>query len=179
MSQQVHDPNRRQRYEFHPEGENVIVDVWVEPGGDVPPHYHPSQEERFSVLEGRVRFKVGGRKVIAGAGDELVASPGVKHAFKNVGDNEARMRVEVRPALDLQEFMESAAELAQEGLYTRRGIPTSLKGAVRMAEFIDRHREGTVICSPPPAVQRVLLAPLLRFSRRRGRGNDTAPAARV
>jgi quercetin dioxygenase-like cupin family protein len=165
MSEQVHDPNRRQRYQFRREGENLVVDVWAQPGADVPPHLHPSQEERFAVLEGRVRFKVGGRKVIAGPGDELVAPPGVKHSFKNIGAGEARLRVNVRPALKLQEFLEEAAALAREGAYTRRGIPRSPKGAVRMAEFIERHRDGTVICSPPPAVHRILLAPLLRFSR--------------
>ena len=163
--EEVWDPNRRQHYAFTREGENLVVDVRVQPGGDVPPHFHPAQEERFAVLEGRVRFKVGGRKVIAGPGDELVAPPRVKHSFKNIGDGEARLRVNVRPALKLQEFLEGAAALAREGAYTRRGIPRSLRGAVRMAEFIERHRDGTVICSPPPAVQRILLAPLLRFSR--------------
>jgi quercetin dioxygenase-like cupin family protein len=165
MSEQVHDPNRRQRYEFRREGENLIVDVWAEPRADVPAHFHPAQEERFAVLEGRLRFKVGGRKLIAGPGDELAVPPGVKHSFKNIGDSEARLRVEVRPALRLQEFLEGAAALARAGAYTRRGIPRTPKGAVQMAEFIERHRDGTVICSPPPALQRVLLAPLLRFSR--------------
>jgi hypothetical protein len=44
VSELVHDPNRRQRYAFHPTGENLLVDVLVEPGGDVPAHVHPSQE---------------------------------------------------------------------------------------------------------------------------------------
>lgn len=166
MSEYVHDPNRRQRYAFRREGENLVVDVWVQPGGDVPTHVQPTQEERFAVLEGRVRFKVGGRKVIAGPGDEVVVAPGVKHSFKNVGDGEAHLRVDVRPALELQGFLEDAAALARAGLYTRRGIPTSPKGAVRMAEFIERYRDLVVISWPPPAVQRIMLAPLLRFSRR-------------
>src|SRR2546425_331360 len=125
MSERVHDPNRRQQYEFHRDGDDLVVDVWVQPGGDVPPHLHPAQEEHFHVLEGRVRFKVGGKKVMGGPGDELTAPRRVKHSFKNVGEGEARLRVRVSPAGGLQEFLEEGAALAREGLYTRRGLPTS------------------------------------------------------
>jgi quercetin dioxygenase-like cupin family protein len=166
MSKPVYDPNRRLRYAFSRDGENLVVDIWAQPGADVPTHFHPSQEERWAILEGRVRFKVGGRKLVAGAGDELVAAPGVKHSFKNIGDREARLRANVRPALELQAFLEDAAALARAGFYTRRGFPTSPRGAVRMAEFIERYRDLVVICWPPQVVQRLLLAPLTRFSGR-------------
>lgn len=167
MTDLVHDPNRRQRYDFHPAGENLLVDIWVEPGGDVPAHVHPSQEERWSVIEGRARFRVGGRKVMVGPGDELVAPPGVKHSFKNVGDGDARLRVEVRPALTLQEFLEEAARLARAGLYTRRGIPKGPRAMLELADLLERHRESTVVAFPPPVVQRTLLFPLARRRRRR------------
>jgi quercetin dioxygenase-like cupin family protein len=167
MTDLVHDPNRRQRYEFHPAGENLLVDIWVEPGGDVPAHVHPSQEERWSVIEGRARFRVGGRKLMVGPGDELVAAPGVKHSFKNVGDGQARLRVEVRPALTLQEFLEEAARLARAGLYTRRGIPKGAGAMLELADLLERHRESTVVAFPPPVVQRALLFPLARRRRRR------------
>ncbi|HEY3018650.1 MAG TPA: cupin domain-containing protein [Solirubrobacteraceae bacterium] len=167
MSEQVYDPNRRQRYEFRREGENLIVEVEVAPGGDVPPHFHPAQEERWTVREGQVRFKVGKRKVVPEPGVELVVPPRTKHSFKNVGDREARIHVEVRPALELQAFLEDAAALSRAGVYTRRGVVKTPRGALRMAEFVDRYRDTTVVTWPPPALQRVLFAPLLRFSRRR------------
>jgi quercetin dioxygenase-like cupin family protein len=156
MTDYVHDPNRRQRYAFSRDGENLLVEVWVQPGGDVPTHYHPSLEERWTVLEGEVRFKVGRRKVAAGPGDELVGPPGIKHSFKNVGDREAHVRAEIRPALDLQEFLEEAAALARAGKYTRRNIPTGPRAALEVAEFADRYRDTTVVSQPPPFVQRLL-----------------------
>jgi quercetin dioxygenase-like cupin family protein len=162
MTEYVHDPNRRQRYAFTREGENLIVEIRAQPGGDVPPHLHPSLEEHWTVLEGRVRFKVDGRKVEAGPGDELTAPPGSRHSFKNVGDGEAHMRVEVRPAMELQEFLEEAAELARAGKYTRRGVPRGPGAALELAEFADRYRDTTVVLSPPPFVQR----PLARLQRR-------------
>jgi mannose-6-phosphate isomerase-like protein (cupin superfamily) len=167
MSQLVHDPNRRQRYDFHPAGDDLIVEVSAEPGSDIPAHLHPSQEERWTVIEGRVRFKVAGRKVLAGPGDEVAAAPGVKHSFKNVGDGEARVRVEVRPALGLQEFLEEAARLARAGRYTRRGIPRGPRAALELADMLERHRDCTVMAFPPPLVQRRLLFPLARLRRRR------------
>ena len=49
----VEDPVRRQRYAFTPlEDGGVELDLEVDPGGDVPPHLHPRQTERFELLEG-------------------------------------------------------------------------------------------------------------------------------
>jgi quercetin dioxygenase-like cupin family protein len=167
MSELVHDPNRRQRYAFRPDGENLVVDVLAEPGSDIPAHAHPSQQERWTVIEGDVRFRVGGRKVLAGPGQEVVAEPGVKHSFKNVGGTPARLRVDVRPALDLQAFLEEAARLARAGRYTRRGIPRGPRAALELADMAERHREGTLLAFPPRFVQRTLLFPLGRWWRHR------------
>jgi quercetin dioxygenase-like cupin family protein len=164
MNVRVYDPNRRQHYEFHREGESLLVDIWVAPGGDAPAHFHPSQEERWKVLEGRIRFKVDGRKTIPEPGVEIIVPAGVKHSFKNIGDSEARARAEVRPPLELQRFLEDGAALARAGCYTRRGVIKSPKGAVQMARFLERYRDDTTICWPPRIVQRVLLAPLRRVS---------------
>ena len=79
-------------------GELLAFDFALRPGGKVPiPHVHPIQTERFEVVAGRVRFRLGLRTVVAGPGDVVEAPPGVAHAFGNAGDGEARMQVEVRP----------------------------------------------------------------------------------
>ena len=80
-------------------GELLAFDFALRPGGAVPiPHVHPVQTERFEVVTGRMRFRVGLRTVHAGPGDVVEVAPGVMHAFANDGDEEARLRVEVRPA---------------------------------------------------------------------------------
>lgn len=162
MSERVHDPNRRQHYEFRQEGNKLIVDVFVAPGGDVPTHLHPHQEERWTVLAGRIRFKVDGHKTTPDLGEAITVPPGVRHSFKNVGDGEAHARAEVRPALHLREFLEDGAALARARCYTRRGFVTSPRGAIQMAKFVERYREETVVCWPPRLVQR-LLSPLARL----------------
>jgi quercetin dioxygenase-like cupin family protein len=168
----VEDPIRRQRFRFSRDRNVLRLEVWTDSGGDVPPHFHPAQEERFEVLAGDVKFVVDGTAMLAGAGDRAVAKPGVPHSFENVGSEEAHLRVEVEPAGDMQEFLEEAARLARAGKYTRHGFPRGPRAAIEMAVFAEDYRDTTVVLSPPRFVQRVFLAPLARFGRRRGLGKS-------
>lgn len=156
MNGPIFDPNRRQSYEFIQDGENVIVEIRVEPGGDGPAHIHPRQTERWTVLEGRVRLTIGRKRIVPEPGTPIVVPAGVRHAFKNIGERPARMRAEVQPGLGIQAFLTDAASLAQAGYYTRRGLPRSLAGARKMAAFLERHRETAVMLWPPRPLQRVL-----------------------
>jgi quercetin dioxygenase-like cupin family protein len=172
MADVITDPVRRQRISFRTEGNVLHAEVRVDPGGDVPKHFHPSQEERFEVGAGTVQFTVDGKKVEAAAGDRLVAPPGTLHSFRNTGDTEAVLLVEVEPALRMQAFLEEAARLAREGKYTRRGIPRGPGAAMEMAVFTDDYRDTTIVTSPPRIVQRLFLAPLATLGRRRGYGKS-------
>jgi mannose-6-phosphate isomerase-like protein (cupin superfamily) len=163
MTELIHDPVRRQRLSFAREGDILHAEVWADPGGDVPAHSHPAQEERFQVLAGKVRFRIGGKRHEAGPGSRLVAPAGVRHSFCNTGDVEAHLRVEVEPALRLQEFLEDAARLARAGLYTRRGLPTRPAALPQLAELMIRYRDVTVMAFPPSAIQRLTMWPLARL----------------
>jgi quercetin dioxygenase-like cupin family protein len=167
MQELVHDPLRRQRYRFTRDGGCLVAEVWADPGGDVPEHLHPVLEERFEVLSGSVRFRVAGEDRAAAAGDRLTVPPGAWHAFENVGDHEAHLRVTVEPAGRIEQFLTEAAALARAGRYTRRGIPRGPRAALEVADFVERYSDETVMRWPPPAVQRVTLAPLARLQRRR------------
>ena len=80
MSEPTRDPVHRARYTFEPDGANLFVDAWIEPGGGLPAHHHPRQEERWSVIEGRVRFQLGRTKRVIGPQDgELIVLAG-QHA---------------------------------------------------------------------------------------------------
>ncbi len=162
MREPVYDPHRRQHYDFRRDGDALIVDVFIAPGGEVPAHIHSRQQERWTVIAGRVSFKVDGRSSTPDPGASIAVPAGVKHSFKNVGTEEAHARAEVRPALHLQEFLEDAAALARAGCYTRRGFVKSPRGAIQMAKFIERYRGETLICWPPRIAQR-LLSPLARL----------------
>ena len=89
-------------------------------------HVHPEQEERFHVLEGTMKFRMGLRRIVAEAGDTVVVPAGRVHRFANGGDSTARCRVEVVPALDMEHLLETTVELALEGNVTRKGMPRPL-----------------------------------------------------
>jgi quercetin dioxygenase-like cupin family protein len=155
----ITDPVHRVRYAFEPQGENLIVDTWVEPGGELPAHLHPRQEERWSVLEGEVRFQLGEAKRVIGPEDgEIVVPPHTKHALAAVSDREAHLRCLVVPAYGLQAFLTESAAAARDGLFMRGGIPKSLRGARWIANFLKRHREDVVMSFPPQFVQRATIA---------------------
>src|SRR3954451_10049899 len=87
-------------------GTLLAFELALRPGGAVPiPHVHPIQSERFEVVEGRMRFRVGLRTVLAGPGDVVEVAPGTIHGFANAGAGEARVRVEVRPALAMEDML--------------------------------------------------------------------------
>jgi quercetin dioxygenase-like cupin family protein len=163
MADPVHDPVHRARYTFEPDGENLFVDAWLEPGGGLPPHLHPRQEERWSVVEGEVRFQLGDEKRVIGPADgEMIVTPGIKHGLESVADREAHLRCHVLPARDLQAFLEESAAAARDGLFMRGGIPKSLRGARWAARFLKRYREDVVMSFPPRPVQSAMIALLAR-----------------
>jgi hypothetical protein len=69
--------------------------------------------------------------------------------------------------MDLQAFLEEAAALARAGRYTRRGMPTSPRAVVELADLMVRYQDTTVMAFPPRIVQRLTLAPLARLRSKR------------
>lgn len=162
---ETHDPVSGTRYTFESRDDSLIVNTRLEPGGGLGTHLHPRQEERWSVVEGQVRFQLGREKRVIGPDDgEIVVAPGVAHGLWSVSDREARLRTVVTPPLRLQEFLEEAAAAGRERLFTSRGLPRNLRGARWAAGFLKRYEDETVFLSPPRFVQRGLIALLARGS---------------
>ena len=145
-------------------GELLAFDFALRPGGAVPmPHVHPIQTERFEVTAGRMRFRVGLRTVIAGPGDVVEVKPGVMHSFANAGDEEARLRIEVRPALDMEEMFAEVVAMAQAGRMNRRGLP---RNPLRLAALARRYARVAHAPLLGLGMQRALLAPFAALSPR-------------
>ena len=141
------------------DGQLLGFDFALRVGGAVPIwHVHPIQTERFEVLSGRMRFRIGLRTRIAGPGDVVEVQPGVMHSFANAGDEEARLHVEVRPALAMEEMFAEVIAMAQAGQMTRRGLPRNPLALASLARRYDREAHAPLI---GVGVQRLLLAPLL------------------
>jgi mannose-6-phosphate isomerase-like protein (cupin superfamily) len=101
--------------EAEAEASVLAWELELAPGGRVPSsHAHPVQEERFTVLEGQMRFRVGRRRVLAQPGDTVLVPPGTAHRFANPGQVPARVSVRTSPALGMRELLETAAAMARE-----------------------------------------------------------------
>jgi hypothetical protein len=99
--------------------------------------------------------------------------PGVMHAFANHGEDEARMHVEVRPALAMEEMFADVIAMAQEGRMTRRGMPRNILDLALRARTYDREAHAPLVGLH---LQRLLLAPLVGLARLRGATRAVEPA---
>lgn len=117
-------------------GQVLDWELTLAPGGHVPSsHAHPHQEEVFTVLEGRMRFRVGWRRLAVTAGQQVRVPPGTVHHFANAGPVPARVAVESRPALDMQDLLETAAALARDQHLAARALPRLADLALFMTDF--------------------------------------------
>jgi quercetin dioxygenase-like cupin family protein len=173
----IQNPVSGERIEFlrtsaDTDGELLELEVELSPDGKVPgAHVHPEQEERFHVLEGTMKFRLGMRTIVAEAGDSVIVPAGRVHKFSNAGDGPARARVEVVPALDMEELLSTTAELAHEGNVLRSGMPKPL----HLALFVERFRREVRAPFPPAWMVRALLAPVAALARARGHAERYAP----
>jgi mannose-6-phosphate isomerase-like protein (cupin superfamily) len=149
------------------DGERLEIELRLTPDGHVPgAHVHPEQEERFEVLEGSMKFRMGFRRIVAGPGDIVVVPKGKVHRFANAGETDAVARVTVTPALDMEQLFETAVDLANGGHTNRRGMPKPL----HLALFVRRFAREVRAPFPPAFVVRALMAPLAAIAIRRGHG---------
>jgi quercetin dioxygenase-like cupin family protein len=159
-------------------GERVVIELGLQPKGAVPGlHVHPEQYEIFHVVSGKMKFRMGLKKIVAGPGETVVVPPGAVHKFANAGDTEAVVCVVVEPALDMEHLFATTVALAEEGEVNRKGMPKP----VHLALFVERFKREVQAPFPPPAVVRLLLSPLRAYGRRRGHaaryGVQPAPRA--
>jgi quercetin dioxygenase-like cupin family protein len=149
-------------------GELLVADLYVRPGGAVMgEHLHPGIEESFTVVRGRLGYRLDGREGVAGPKERLHVPSGTVHDWWNAGDEEAQVLVEISPASRFEEMIRNAFGLAQDGKTDAKGRPRLLQAALFAREFDDVIR----FTKPPRLVQELLfgsLAPIARLLGYRG-----------
>jgi len=147
-------------------GQMLVFELYLPPGKHVPSrHTHPNQEETFTILAGTMRFTLGWRSIVVHAGETVVVPRGVAHWFCNSGAIESRARVQVCPALQMQEFFESVAitELGERGsrLDQVRHLPN-------LAQLLLQFQREVTVPDLPMWLARPVLHALARLSRHSG-----------
>lgn len=141
----------------------------LRPGARVPnDHVHLRQEERFEVIAGTARVRVGNEVRELSAGESVVIPGGTPHGLYNETSEEVRVQAELRPAMNTELFFETSYGLARDGKVDRRGVPGILHLAVILRDLGEEH----YMPGMPIALQRaalVALAPLGRLLSYRAR----------
>ena len=175
----IHNPVTGERITFHQtsaetNGEAVVIEAVVRPDGAVcASHVHPSQTERFNVIDGRLGMKVGRKKLLLERGDVAVVEPGTPHRFWNMGEEEVRFVCEVRPALQFESLLETMFALAGDGKTNKKGMPNPL----RLAVIARAHFDTVRLPQPPAWIQRAGLALGAPLGRLLGYGVTYEPQA--
>lgn len=145
-------------------GARLTFDEFVAPGeGPVPPHVHPRQHERFTVVRGTLGVRVGGETRVVQPGHSVLVAPGTPHTYWNAGPDELHHVVTLEPALEHETFFESVYGLAREGFAPERRTALNL---LRLARLFGEHE--TWLVGPPVAAQRLLFGALGALARRLG-----------
>jgi quercetin dioxygenase-like cupin family protein len=97
-------------------GELTAMEMTIPPGMGPPPHVHEGGESVY-VLEGRVRYHIGGDVREGGPGTFFYVPAGIEEHFEPADDNPVRLLVIYTPG-GMDRFFEEAGEPAE-----RREIP--------------------------------------------------------
>jgi mannose-6-phosphate isomerase-like protein (cupin superfamily) len=147
-----HSPTAKSRFRVvERTPEQVTLEFENELGDIGPPeHLHPNQDEEFTVLEGALLLRVGGKDVHLGAGQSHLVPKGTPHTFHNEGEGRVRFTSQHRPALGFERFLKTIYDLDRDGRANREGQPRLLQ---LMAILKSRGGEE-LLAGPPRFVQR-------------------------
>jgi quercetin dioxygenase-like cupin family protein len=96
------------------EGTLTAFETVVAPGEGPPLHTHANEDESLYVLEGEVRFKLGGDLKVGPVGAFAFVPRGRPHTFQSVGDEPARILIHFTPS-GMERFFEGFAALEAPG----------------------------------------------------------------
>jgi quercetin dioxygenase-like cupin family protein len=104
--QELHGPEGTRLRLLSIEPELLAMEATYTGTGSMPPgHLHPSQAERFEVLDGAMDTVIGGAERRYEMGEVFEVPAATPHQM--AADGPARVRWEVRPALRTAEFFEA------------------------------------------------------------------------
>jgi quercetin dioxygenase-like cupin family protein len=141
-------------------GELLEMESLFQPHSTEPvPHYHPLQQEYFTVLEGEISVRTNGQLLILKAGDKLHVKKNQVHSMWNHSVNSAKVNWRVIPASDTEYFLENGIGIANEKKTNLKGMPSLLQVALLANRFSHVYRAAR----PSYPVQKLVftaLAPL-------------------
>lgn len=94
------------------EGQYVLIEENNEPGIGIPPHVHEHEDEIFRVIEGQLEVTVADMKTVLGPGDTAFCPRGIPHSWRVVGNERAKVDLNIFPA-GLEEMFKELDQLPE------------------------------------------------------------------
>lgn len=114
-------------------------------------HYHPYQDELFSLLEGEMNVVLDGKKIRLKKGDTIEIPANTVHSMWNESAQKAVMQWKVTPALQTEYFFENAMGLATDGKMEKADFMQTILLAQKYRKEFRLHK-------PPYIIQRLIFA---------------------
>ncbi len=145
-------------------GEFLRLDIFISPDRAVfSKHMHPHQQETIEVVAGGLDGEVGDSAKSLRPGDVSIIPPEVMHHWHSLPGDETHLRVEFRPAMQIEVVFETILGLAADGKLKVNGMPPLMQSAVFIAEY------GDMLYFPIPApIKKVMAVALAPIARRMG-----------
>ncbi len=122
-----------------------------------PAHYHPYQQEDFTVISGTLSIRINGEIKTLNQGEKLNIPPNVAHSMWNNSANKTVVNWKVQPALNTENMLETLIGLAKDGKTNDAGVPGILQTVITGNKFSDVLR----LARPPYKIQKILFTILL------------------
>jgi quercetin dioxygenase-like cupin family protein len=141
-------------------GQYVLVEVELLPGGGNDMHYHTTFNEEFTAVEGVLGVAIGKKQLRLHPGEKAIAPIRQLHRFYNPGRETIRFHVKLIPPKD--NFLKGLSigyGLAADGLTSKKGIPKNFAHLALLLDLTDTRLPGWLS----------LLNPIIKSSARRAR----------
>ena len=125
------------------------------------PHYHPYQQEAFTILSGEITVRIGSAPPrVLKMGANLHIPRGQVHSMWNAAGEKAVLNWQVRPAMNTEYLLETITGLAADGKTNAVGMPPLLQTALIAGKYPGVLR----LARPPYIIQRILFGLLSPFA---------------
>jgi quercetin dioxygenase-like cupin family protein len=134
-------------------GKLLEMETTYEPGSKEPAaHYHPNQEEIFTVISGELTVRINKEIKKLTAGDVLHFPKNTVHSMWNGSDGVTVVNWKVLPAFDTEYFLETAMGIAADGKINEKGMPPFFQTVM----LADRYSPEFRLAKPPYAIQKII-----------------------
>lgn len=137
-----------------------IISTWLPQSLKPAPHYHPYQDEVFTVIKGELTVMLRGRAYTLREGENLHIPPATVHSMWNESGEEVVVNWKIFPAMNTEYLLETGVGLAADGKTGRKRI----SGLLQVALLAKKFRKEFRLKKPSYLLQTILFSLLAPFA---------------